>query len=137
MKDDEIRSATARLLIGQMSRNSRLLDRCEAMVGPAGEADAVPALNAAARLSRASAAVAAQLARFAHVESRHRSTLDVNKPAKESQAELNREKNAVAAEDKRQMLLEKIQRLVAAENGGDDESDEKADDASDSAPSRA
>ncbi len=58
----------------------------------AGDGDPVAALNAASRLLKADAAVAAMLARLAHVETRHRTLVDVNKPTKESQAELNRKK---------------------------------------------
>lgn len=111
MKDEEIRSAAARLLIEQMGRNARLLDRCETLAGPAAEVDSVAALNAAARLTRAAAAVAAQLARFAHVESRNRSTVDVNKATKESQAELNRKKYWQNEVDRRK-ALEKVSRLM-------------------------
>ena len=90
-EEDELRQATAGRLTVQMERNARLIERCEALA-LAGEGDPVAALNAASRLIKADAAVAAMLARLAHVETRHRAVVDVNTPTKEPRAELNRKK---------------------------------------------
>jgi hypothetical protein len=110
VEEDELRQVTALRLAGQMERNARLIERCEALA-LAAEGDPVAALNAASRLLKADAAVAAMLARLAHVETRHRALIDVNKPTKESQAELNRKKS-LADQERREDMEEKLWRQM-------------------------
>ncbi|HEY1963173.1 MAG TPA: hypothetical protein VGG69_12190 [Rhizomicrobium sp.] len=90
-EEEDLRKAAVGRLAAQMDRNARLIERCEALA-LSGEGDAIAALNAASRLMKADAAVAAMVARLGQVETRHRSLIDVNRPTKESQAELNRKK---------------------------------------------
>lgn len=127
--DDQLRQTAAAHLSAPLDRNARLIERCEALAS-AQRGDRIGALNAAARIMRADAALAAMFARVARIETRHRSFSETNQMTKADKAELNAKKIELSVRQDRfdqekvwRKLDEHVENAIKARTGDPDAHD--------------